>query len=214
MVLLGNGVNRYPPFESFFEASLFGVRMKLPDISIKQLSPYEKILASLEKYSLITLLDLDGVLTHPVFQRGDFSQVALNILHEINKASDATVILTSRINPERLKRLRGYPGLRFLIPSTSRFPFLDEDIISKIKNKVEEGEKPLEIISGKSFSLSDRLRQFEEIINSHISSLSLPFIIYIFGSNFLDRRVVLRLCKKFPDLASRFVFIDTCHAFI
>lgn len=184
----------------------------------KNFSPWEQELLKLprEGYRIITICDFDGVFTDPL--QGIFSgnerTISLRdfrILREILKASDASFLLTSRIDPDLIRER--FPFLRWLINRFERsgidnFPFFNQSAVTKLERR---SKNKLAVVIGKSLKVSERTEQIRKIIEKFIDKSDLPFIIYIIGSSIFDRRAVLRLCQNNPQWAQRIVFFDTGH---
>lgn len=213
VVPLGNGFSEQ--LERIFTNSLLGVGGGLV-VDHSVLSPWEQKLFQLprDKYRVLVILDFDGVFVSPLnaaFSRRQRT-AAIRPFMRIIRGSDATFLLTSRIDPDLVREK--FPFLRGLVSKFERrgidcFPFFNQSAVTKLERW---GKDKLAVEIGKSFRIKRRRMQMEEIITNLISSDSMtPFVIYIIGSSVFDRRAVLRLCQTYPDLAPMIVYFDTGH---
>jgi len=218
-ISLGDGF--YSSLDEILRKTLLGIKLNRPDVEIDLLSAHEKAIIKKE-YSILTITDLDGILTNPLKAVFDADQrrislAAFRFLRKICSASHSVWLLTSRVNPDKIRE--NFPFLREIInlfqkKAIDDFPFWDSSSTSKLEkfgNLFKGKNNGIAVLTEKSFSIEERKNQLQKLIEHFFKQNNTNIVIYIIGSNFFDRRAVLKLCQENNDLASKIVYIDTGH---
>jgi|GEM_PF-2895339 len=226
--LIGNGDSQ-PQLGLVFRRSLLGDRLGI-DVDREVLTAHEKELRTGD-FKALAIIDMDGVMGSPVHAAGKFLstpslwargldgvKAAGRIpredwrwLQDVVRAADESVLWTSRFSPKE-ESLGKYPFLRWIVAMADRgegvtyFPFLTPRAVARLRTLGETGGNcKLAVQPCKSFR-GGRAEALEKMCDRSSAG-----IIYYIGSSHFDRRAVLDLVRKRPDLAPKIVFFDTCH---
>lgn len=221
VVSLGNGFYK-PPLDRVLNESLLGMRLGRK-FDLTSLSQQEIIALRNEHPYILTITDLDGVLSQPLAgmilkreRKIPFNR--LLFLKNLVRASNETWLLTSRFDSEVVREK--FPFLRGIVNFFQKnridsFPFLSSSNISDLE-RVFKGK--LAVQNHKSLDPEKRSEQLKNIIFSSLKRNvwpnNRPYVIYIIGSSVFDRRAVLNFCLLYPEIASHLVYFDTVHLFL
>lgn len=205
------------------EQSLLGLR--LPDINVQEdcFTPSERVLVG-KSSSLLSVIDWDGVMGSPLETlwhwlkgNGNLKDIArvnrdhFRWLRNMTKASDKTVIWSSRLtpSPELMKNRIVRAVMSPFNGKIDYFPFFDtsskEFIIEVSLGKIKLPHDKINVWTNKLFS--NRRRALEAIVGT----VSDDQMIYYVGSSVFDRRAAFDFVVQNPLIAPKFVFFDTAH---
>lgn len=204
-----------------FRHSLLGLAASPLPIDLQTLTPYEKVLYENARSEtppthprIRCIIDIDGVLLDPlqdfanhIMGHDEISYYAhvrsLRWFAKVAQASKDIVLWSSRIKiPDSFSAKSD---------SFSLCPFINTNSVRFLNRKALGDGKVTSVDS------SIKLRRVLEKDSTTMASLATDNqidIIYYFGSGIRDRRAMLDLMKKHPELRDRVIFFDTGNLII
>lgn len=208
--------NGFVDWDKIFKNSLLGARLGYKVDTSVLTGEEQKLLPDIvdrKKVLLLVFCDVDGVLVSPAhdWKRSGRTDLITGLgFKETLTVADATFLRTSRfpVPQELLESVTLRKLLEpFLRGDLYRFPFID----SSVQNEFAQITPDRFILQGNKPILGhDELLDAtaKTVLNSEDVDRTL---IYSLISSMKDEREAVSWLKRYPKLAPRIVFFDTCH---